>query len=82
MVESAGVTGASAANISHTCLQLEPAQRGAKPPNGVDLLYAQPAAEPIESADAAGDDSTCRVVQPSVSRLKWTLLYFRLLFSQ
>lgn len=45
---------------------LSAAQRGPKPPSGLDLLNAEPATECIESADADGDDSTC-------SR-KWTCL--------
>lgn len=32
--------------------------------------------------DAAGDDSTCSVVQPSIAHLKLILLEFRLLFTQ
>lgn len=38
--------------------RLSAAQRRSKPPSWVDLLYAEPATECIESADAAGDDST------------------------
>lgn len=34
------------------------AQREPKPPSWVDLLYAEPAAERMEPADAAGDGST------------------------